>query len=64
MKKYKGHIKFYLFTNSPKFNVNVCKSIQTLVYPFMLNLGAFCRMMERTLKLLQHIGYLPFQIVA
>ena len=57
MKKYKGHIKFYLFTNSLKFSVNVCKLVQTL------NLGAFCRMMEGTLKLLQRIGYLPFQIV-
>ena len=31
MKKYKGHIKFFLLTNSPKFNVDVCKSVQTLV---------------------------------
>ena len=29
----------------------------------MLNLGAFCRMTERTLKLFQHTGYLPFKLL-
>ena len=62
LKKHKGHIKFCLFTNSPKFNINVYKSVP-LVYPFLLNWGAFCRVTEKNLKLLHCTGYLPFWIV-
>ena len=43
--------------NAPKFNINVYQPVAPLVYKFMLNLGTFYGMTEKTLH---HLGYLPF----